>query len=59
MAMWRRLFERDQSSGISLLAVDEADLSEAGRRLRRETIYEFRERERRLQRRLNPPRLIH
>jgi hypothetical protein len=49
--MWSQFFERDQRSVISLLAIDEADLSESGRRLRRETIYELRECERRMQRR--------
>ena len=46
---WARLFGRrsgDATPCFALAALDEADLSEFGRRLRREAIYEMRDRER-------------
>jgi hypothetical protein len=49
MFAYRRTKEADRN--IALAAMDEADLSEVGRHLRREALYEIREQERRLSRR--------
>ena len=54
-AVWQLLTERPRSltrSHEALLTIDDADLSDTGRRLRREALYDLRDRQRRRRSRL-------